>query len=73
MKCLRWVAGAAKDSNILSSSSIALGAVPAAKVRVAMSEARRTPLLVCVVVGGLARATVGGPVVQVCVCVCVCV
>ena len=53
MKCLRWVASAAKDSNILSSNNIALGAVPAAKVRVAMREARSTPLIVWVVAGGL--------------------
>lgn len=38
---VKWSEVFATDSNILSSSSIALGAVPAAKVRVTMREACR--------------------------------
>ena len=36
---VKWSEVFATDSNVLSSSSIALGAVPAAKVRVTMREA----------------------------------
>jgi hypothetical protein len=43
---VKWSEVYATDSNILSSSSIALGAVPAAKVRVIMREVRRAPSIV---------------------------
>jgi hypothetical protein len=43
----KWSEVHATDSNILSSSSIALGSTPAAKVRVVMHEARRLRLSRC--------------------------
>ena len=55
--------GEVKDSNVLGSSSIALGAVPATKVRVVMREAIGSLLMSCVVASWLATVRGMGVVV----------
>ena len=73
---VKWAEVYATDSNILSLSSISLGAVPAAKVRLVMREACRANASFCGGVGlqvGLWRGVVGGSFARLVACVlCAC-